>query len=173
MPLAAPIGSGRGLQLRDAIRIIVEQAGVPVVVDAGLGSPSHAAESMELGADAVLVNTAIARAADPVAMARAFRLGVEAGRSGYLAGLMDEQRGGLSLEPARGDDLDTVTVTVNGRPQDVASGESVAGLLALLGLQSRYALVERNGEPVARALYGETLLVTGDVLVVARPVAGG
>ena len=62
MPLASPIGSGRGLKLRDAIRIMVEQAEVPVVVDAGLGSPSHAAEAMELGADAVLVNTAIARA---------------------------------------------------------------------------------------------------------------
>ena len=75
MPLAAPIGSGRGLKLRDSIRIIVEQAEVPVVVDAGLGAPSHAAESMEMGADAVLVNTAIARADDPVAMAEAFRLG--------------------------------------------------------------------------------------------------
>jgi thiazole synthase len=91
MPLAAPIGSGRGLKLRDAIRIIVEQAGVPVVVDAGLGAPSHAAESMEMGADAVLVNTAIARAGDPPAMARAFRLAVEAGRAGFLAGVMEEQ----------------------------------------------------------------------------------
>jgi thiazole synthase len=90
MPLAAPIGSGRGLKLRDAIRIIIEQAEVPVVIDAGLGSPSHAAESMELGADAVLVNTAIARAQDPVAMARAFRLAVEAGRVGFQAGIMEE-----------------------------------------------------------------------------------
>ncbi len=88
MPLAAPIGSGRGLKLRDAIRIIVEQSGVPVVVDAGLGAPSHAAESMEMGADAVLVNTAIARASDPVKMAHAFRLGVEAGREAFLAGAM-------------------------------------------------------------------------------------
>jgi len=91
MPLAAPIGSGRGLKLRDSIRIVVEQAEVPVVVDAGLGAPSHAAESMEMGADAVLVNTAIARADDPVAMAEAFRLGVEAGRRAFLAGVMDEQ----------------------------------------------------------------------------------
>jgi thiazole synthase len=91
MPLAAPIGTGRGLKLRDSIRIVIEEAEVPVVVDAGLGSPSHAAEAMELGADAVLVNTAIARAADPVTMARAFRLAVEAGRAGRLAGLMDEQ----------------------------------------------------------------------------------
>src|SRR4029434_5320465 len=65
MPLAAPIGTGRGLKLRDAIGIMIEQASVPVVVDAGLGSPSHAAEAMEMGADAVLVNTAIARAGDP------------------------------------------------------------------------------------------------------------
>jgi thiazole synthase len=91
MPLAAPIGSGRGLKLRDSIRIIIEQAEVPVVVDAGLGAPSHAAESMEMGADAVLVNTAIARAEEPVAMARAFRLGVEAGRLAFRAGVMDEQ----------------------------------------------------------------------------------
>jgi thiazole synthase len=91
MPLAAPIGSGRGLKLRDSIRIMIEQAEVPVVVDAGLGAPSHAAESMELGADAVLVNTAIARAEEPVDMARAFRLGVEAGRLAFQAGVMDEQ----------------------------------------------------------------------------------
>jgi thiazole synthase len=102
MPLAAPIGSGRGLKLRDAIRIIVEQAGVPVVVDAGLGAPSHAAEAMELGADAVLVNTAIARAEDPVGMARAFRLGVEAGRAGYVAGIMDEQLAASPSSPLVG-----------------------------------------------------------------------
>jgi thiazole synthase len=91
MPLAAPIGTGRGLKLRDSIRIMIEEAEVPVVVDAGLGCPSHAAEAMELGADAVLVNTAIARADDPVTMAHAFRLAVEAGRAGRLAGIMDEQ----------------------------------------------------------------------------------
>src|SRR5262249_55525610 len=85
-PLAAPIGSGRGLRLRHAIEIMVEQAEVPVVVDAGLGAPSQAAAAMELGADAVLVNTAIAMAGDPVAMARAFRLAVEAGRAARLAG---------------------------------------------------------------------------------------
>jgi thiazole synthase len=102
MPLAAPIGSGRGLKLRDAIRIIVEQAGVPVVVDAGLGAPSHAAEAMELGADAVLVNTAIARAEDPVGMAKAFRLGVEAGRAGYVAGIMDEQLAASPSSPPVG-----------------------------------------------------------------------
>jgi thiazole synthase len=90
MPLAAPIGSGRGLKLRYTISIMVEQAEVPVVVDAGLGAPSHAAEAMELGADAVLVNTAIARAQDPVAMAGAFKLGVEAGRTAFLAGAMEE-----------------------------------------------------------------------------------
>jgi thiazole synthase len=90
MPLASPIGSGRGLKLRDSIRILIEQATVPVVVDAGLGSPSHAAEAMEMGADAVLVNTGIARAGDPVAMAHAFRLAVEAGRKAFLAGVMGE-----------------------------------------------------------------------------------
>jgi thiazole synthase len=102
MPLAAPIGSGRGLKFRDAIRIIVEEVGVPVVVDAGLGAPSHAAESMEMGADAVLVNTAIARAGDPVPMARAFRLAVEAGRAGFLAGIMEEQLAASPSSPVGG-----------------------------------------------------------------------
>lgn len=102
MPLAAPIGSGRGLKLRDAIRIVIEQASVPVVVDAGLGAPSHAAESMEMGADAVLVNTAIAHATDPVGMAQAFRLGVEAGRGGYLAGVMEEKLQATPSSPLEG-----------------------------------------------------------------------
>jgi thiazole synthase len=87
MPLGAPIGSNRGLLTRDQIRIIIEQATVPVVVDAGLGAPSHAAEAMELGADAVLVNTAIAVAEDPCTMAEAFRLAVQAGRMAFEAGL--------------------------------------------------------------------------------------
>ncbi len=86
MPLGSPIGSNRGLKTRDAVRIIIEEAGVPVVVDAGLGAPSHAAEAMELGADAVLVNTAIAVARDPIEMARAFRQGGEAGRAAWRAG---------------------------------------------------------------------------------------
>ena len=87
MPLGSPIGSNRGIQTRDQIRIIIEQATVPVVVDAGLGAPSHAAEAMELGADAVLVNTAIAVAPDPVRMAAAFRMAVEAGRAAFEIGL--------------------------------------------------------------------------------------
>lgn len=87
MPLGSPIGSNQGIRTKDSIAIIIEQATVPVVVDAGLGAPSHAAEAMEMGADAVLVNTAIAVANDPVAMAKAFKKGVEAGREAYLAGL--------------------------------------------------------------------------------------
>ena len=102
MPLAAPIGSGRGLKLRDAIRIMIEQAEVPVVVDAGLGAPSHATEAMELGADAVLVNTAVARAGDPPAMARAFRIAVEAGRAAHLAGIMEEQDAAVPSSPVGG-----------------------------------------------------------------------
>jgi thiazole synthase len=102
MPLAAPIGTGRGLKLRDSIRIMIEQAELPVVVDAGLGAPSHAAEAMEMGADAVLVNTAIARADDTVAMARAFRLAVEAGRAARLAGSMDEQGTAVPSSPVGG-----------------------------------------------------------------------
>src|SRR5213594_3914128 len=85
MPLGSWIGSNQGIRTRDAVRIIIEQATVPVVVDAGLGAPSHASEAMEMGADAVLVNTAIAVAGDPVEMAAAFRLGVQAGRRAYLA----------------------------------------------------------------------------------------
>jgi thiazole synthase len=87
MPLGSPIGSNRGLESRAFLEIIVEQAGVPVVVDAGLGAPSHAAAALEMGADAVLVDTAIATAADPAAMARAFRLAVEAGRLARESGL--------------------------------------------------------------------------------------
>ena len=91
MPLGSPIGSNRGLQTRDQIRIIIEQATVPVVVDAGLGAPSHAAEAMEMGADAVLVNTAIAVASDPNRMAVAFKMAVEAGRAAYEVGLVAER----------------------------------------------------------------------------------
>jgi len=87
MPLGSPIGSNRGIQTREQIRIIIEQATVPVVVDAGLGAPSHAAEAMEMGADAVLVNTAIAVTNDPNRMATAFKLAVEAGREAYESGL--------------------------------------------------------------------------------------
>lgn len=87
MPLAAPIGTNKGLVTRDLIEIIIAESNVPVVIDAGLGAPSHAAAAMEMGADAVLVNTAIAVAGDPVEMARAFALATQAGRQAYLAGL--------------------------------------------------------------------------------------
>jgi len=86
MPLGAPIGSNQGLETRRFLEIIIAQSHVPVVVDAGLGVPSHAAEAMEMGADAVLVNTALATAADPVAMGLAFRMAVEAGRIAFDAG---------------------------------------------------------------------------------------
>ncbi len=102
MPLGAPIGSNRGVRSRDMIRIIIEQASVPVVVDAGLGAPSHAAEAMELGADAVLINTALADARDHAAMARAFALGVEAGRLAYLAGLGPERPAASASSPLTG-----------------------------------------------------------------------
>ncbi len=87
MPLGSPIGSNRGIQTRDQIRIIIEQATVPVVVDAGLGAPSHAAEAMEIGADAVLINTAIAVSDDPNRMAIAFKMAIEAGRAAFECGL--------------------------------------------------------------------------------------
>jgi len=87
MPLGAPIGTNKGLKTRELLEIIIEQSAIPVVVDAGIGAPSHASEAMEMGADAVLVNTAIAVAGDPVAMARAFSLAVEAGRMAFEARL--------------------------------------------------------------------------------------
>lgn len=102
MPLGSWIGSNQGIRTRAALEIIVEQATVPVVVDAGLGAPSHAAEAMELGADAVLVNTAIGTALDPAAMADAFRMAVEAGRLGYIAGLAPVQRVAAASSPLTG-----------------------------------------------------------------------
>lgn len=87
MPLGAPIGSNQGLQTKEFLQIIIEQSNIPVVVDAGIGAPSHAAVAMEMGADAVLVNTAIAVAGNPVEMAKAFRMAVEAGRMAFEAGL--------------------------------------------------------------------------------------
>lgn len=102
MPLGSPIGTNRGLRTRDFIEIIIEKANIPVVVDAGLGAPSHAAEAMEMGADAVLVNTAIAIAGDPVAMAGAFKKGVEAGREAFLAGLGQTQKMAEASSPLTG-----------------------------------------------------------------------
>ena len=87
MPLAAPIGSNKGLISKDFIKMLIDEIDLPIVVDAGIGAPSHACEAMELGADAVLANTAVATAGDVVAMARAFRMAVDAGRHAYLAGL--------------------------------------------------------------------------------------
>lgn len=92
MPLGSPIGSNRGVETRGQIEIIIEQATVPVVVDAGLGAPSHAAEAMEMGADAVLVNTAIAVTSEPCRMAVAFKMAVEAGRAAYECGLAAQQQ---------------------------------------------------------------------------------
>lgn len=102
MPLGSWIGSNRGVRTREAVGIIVEQATIPVVVDAGLGAPSHAAEALEMGVDAVLVNTAIAIAGDPVEMARAFRLGVEAGRRAFLAGRPPELTAAEASSPLTG-----------------------------------------------------------------------
>ena len=102
MPLGSPIGSNRGLQTRDQLRIIIEQAIVPVVVDAGLGAPSHAAEAMELGADAVLVNTAIAIANDPNRMAVAFSMAVESGRAAHEIGLAAPLKTASATSPLTG-----------------------------------------------------------------------
>ena len=102
MPLGSPIGSKQGIKTRESIEIIIEMANVPVVVDAGLGAPSHAAEAMEMGADAVLVNTAIAVAADPALMAQAFKKGVVAGREAFLAGISTPQKAAAASSPLTG-----------------------------------------------------------------------
>ncbi len=102
MPLASPIGSGQGITTLDAIRIIVEQSRVPVVVDAGLAVPSEAAAAMEAGADACLVNTGVALARDPARMAEAFRLGVEAGRRAFLAGRIPRKEIAVASSPLEG-----------------------------------------------------------------------
>jgi len=102
MPLGSPIGSARGIETRASIEIILEQATVPVIVDAGLGAPSHAAEAMEMGADAVLINTAVAVATDPVRMAGAFKAAVEAGRAAYEIGLAPKRREAEPTSPLTG-----------------------------------------------------------------------
>jgi len=102
MPLGSWIGSNQGLRTKAALEIIVEQSLVPVVVDAGIGAPSQAAEAMEIGADAVLVNTAIGTAGDPAAMAGAFRLAVEAGRAGFRAGLAGARPDAAASSPLTG-----------------------------------------------------------------------
>lgn len=99
MPLGSPIGSNNGLKTRSMLEIIIDQAKVPVVVDAGIGAPSHAAEAMELGADAVLVNTAIAVSADPVTMGKAFKLAVEAGRMAFEAKLAKGSKQAVASSP--------------------------------------------------------------------------
>lgn len=101
MPLGSAIGSGQGIHTAEEIRIIIEQSHVPVVVDAGLGVPSDASQAMEMGADAVLVNTAIAQAKDPVLMAAAFKAGVEAGRMAFLAGRIPSQSYAAASSPTQ------------------------------------------------------------------------
>jgi len=102
MPLASPIGSARGMKTKEMIRIIIESSNLPVVVDAGLGSPSDAGYAMEMGADAVLVNTAIATSDNPVKMAKAFKLAVEAGRTGYEAGIIASKERAYASSPEKG-----------------------------------------------------------------------
>jgi len=102
MPLGAPIGSNRGLLTRDFIAIIIEEIDIPVIVDAGIGKPSEAAAAMEMGADAILLNTAIATSGDPVAMARAFNYAVKAGREAFLAGLASSSSTARASSPLTG-----------------------------------------------------------------------
>jgi thiazole synthase len=102
MPLGAPIGTNKGVRTADSIAIIIEQAIVPVIVDAGLGAPSHAARAMEMGADAVLVNTALAVTPYPGKMAAAFKKGVEAGREAFLAGLGEQRQKAEASSPLTG-----------------------------------------------------------------------
>ncbi len=102
MPLGAPIGTNKGLTTRDQLQIIIQNSTVPVIIDAGLGAPSHASEAMELGADAVLINTAIATAGDPVQMARAFRMAVESGRLAFESGLPQQLNVAVASSPLTG-----------------------------------------------------------------------
>jgi thiazole synthase len=102
MPLGSPIGSNRGLRSKDFLEMIIENSKLPVVIDAGIGRPSQAAEAMEIGADAVLVNTAIATAADPAEISRAFALAVAAGRISFLAGSPEETKGASASSPLTG-----------------------------------------------------------------------
>jgi thiazole synthase len=102
MPLGAPIGSNRGLQTKEMIQIIIDEIDVPVIVDAGIGRPSHGAEAMEMGADAILLNTAIASSDDPVKMAYAFKYAVKAGRAAYKAGFAGETRFANASSPLTG-----------------------------------------------------------------------
>ena len=103
MPLGAPIGTNKGLQTKEFLQIIIEQAGIPVVVDAGIGAPSHAAEAMEMGAAAIMANTAIATAGNIPDMAEAFKLAIQAGRKAYLTGMGRVlARGGSASDPLTG-----------------------------------------------------------------------
>ncbi|MCL4466556.1 MAG: thiazole synthase [Chloroflexi bacterium] len=102
MPLGAPIGSNRGLRTKELVRIMIEEIERPIIVDAGIGRPSEAAEAMEMGCAAVLVNTAIATARDPIGMARAFALAVEAGRQAYRAGIGPVQDYAVASSPLTG-----------------------------------------------------------------------
>ncbi|GFZ31302.1 thiazole synthase [Clostridium zeae] len=102
MPLGAPIGSNRGIRTKEMIQILIDEIKVPIVVDAGIGKPSDAAEAMEMGAEAVLINTALATAGDPVLMAEAFKLAVEGGRKGYLAKLGAERSKAEASSPLTG-----------------------------------------------------------------------
>ncbi len=102
MPLGSPIGSNQGLKTKELIEMIIENTTLPVVVDAGIGKPSHAAEAMEIGASAVLVNTAIATAGDPIQIAKAFSLAVEAGRIAYLSKLREERKYAEASSPLTG-----------------------------------------------------------------------
>src|SRR4030095_8993080 len=138
MPLGSPIGSNRGIETREQIEIIIEQATVPVVVDAGLGAPSQAAEAMEMGADAVLVNTAIAIAADPNRMARAFKLAVEAGREAREIGLAEKRWSASATSPvsdffrptkhAEGHEIGKIDVTTEGVSLAVVSFSMFRGI---------------------------------------------
>ena len=102
MPLGSAIGSGQGILTLEEVKIIVEQSSVPVVVDAGLGVPSEASQALEIGAEAVLVNTAIAQAVDPAGMGEAFKLGVQAGRKAYLAGRIERKDEATASSPTTG-----------------------------------------------------------------------
>ena len=153
MPLGSPIGSNRGIETRAQIEIIIEQATVPVVVDAGLGAPSQAAEALEMGADAVLVNTAIAIASDPVRMAQAFRKAIEAGREAREIGLAEKLGTAAATSPLTGflQERNEIRGSANFRAGvvvkfDLASADAAHGTPAVLGRELAQLILGHRGQ---------------------------
>ena len=163
MPLGSPIGSNRGIETRAQIEIIIEQATVPVVVDAGLGAPSHAAEAMEMGADAVLVNTAIAIASDPVRMAKAFKKAIEAGREAREIGLADKTQRSVGHEP-----VDWISESIISGRVNSSRAKALSPAIFYLGEPTRRARLWRYQHTSRPAIAAEERATTSFRLQILR-----